>query len=115
MTSFIRSTVGICLGIGLLLAAPGVATAAGETTVAFTSTVTVAQNPDGILCFDLAPGDVITGTYTYDSKAPDANGDPNFGQFVYGSSPNGMTLRAAGQQKSTSPSNFDFELFLDNG
>jgi len=67
------------------------------------------------VCFDIVPGAVITGTYTYDSKAKDTNSDPTVGDYWYYSAPDGITIRAGdGSETSSASSGTQFLVELVN-
>ena len=116
MRSLIRSSIAAFLAISALLVAPGSASAKETlTTVSFTATVATVDDPLGQVCFGIAPGDVITGTYTYDSKAKDTNSDPTVGDYWYYSAPDGITIRAGdGSETSSAPSGTQFLVELVN-
>lgn len=114
MSLFIRSTVAVCFGLGVLLVAPAVVYAKGGTTISFTATVADVHDPYGILCVGINTGDTITGTYTYDAKTPDTNNDPTVGDYWSYASPNGIGLTVNGQQTSTDPDNTAFLVELVN-
>ena len=115
MTSFIRSRIAVALAIGLILVTTGQALAGTKlTTISFTATVDEVADYFGNLCVDIAPGDVITGTYTFDAKADDSNSDPTVGDYWTNSGPGGITVRVGGQTASSDPDNTQFLVELVN-
>ena len=62
-------TVGVSLLVAGLLAPPSNAAAMPEgVTINLTAVVDLVDNPNGVPLGDIAPGDVITGSYTYNPK-----------------------------------------------
>jgi hypothetical protein len=59
-------------------------------------------------------GDPITGSYLYDSTAPDANPEPTIGDYYYTKPPSGITVRAGRFQFRTDPTNVDFQIEIEN-
>jgi hypothetical protein len=55
-------------------------------------------------------GDIITGSYTYDTSAPDTNPSPNVGDYRYNSPPFGVSLNCNGFTFETDPQNVNFLL-----
>jgi hypothetical protein len=63
----------------------------------------------------ISPGDIITGTYTYESTTPDSSPlDPIVGHYYHYSSPAGISLNVAGFTFQTDPMNVEFLLGVGN-
>lgn len=60
------------------------------------------------------PGDIITGTYTYDSTTPDTNPSFEVGDYEHYSSPYGISLTVGGFLFATDPTNVSFLLEVVN-
>jgi hypothetical protein len=67
-------TAGVTLLVAGLLAPPSsAATKPTSVTINLTAVVDIVDNPNGVPVGDIAPGDVITGSYTYNPKTNDIN------------------------------------------
>ena len=90
-----------------LMTAPAAANAAPTKTltVAITAQVELIDDPFGILCETLQPGEVITGTYTYTLGTPDSNGVDFVADYFYTAAPNGISLNLGGAITGTDPGN----------
>jgi hypothetical protein len=109
--------LGLCVcAIALLLTAPRGAAAAPDRTitVAIAAQVEGVDDRDGLLCVPLAPGDIITGTYTYTLGAPDTNDLDFVADYAYSAPPNGIALELGGATTGTDPSNTNFIVELVN-
>jgi hypothetical protein len=62
-------------------------------------------------------GDVITGTYVYESTTPDTSTSPTVGDYWHTTAPFGITLNAGGFVFRTDPNNVNFlvEIVNDHG
>jgi hypothetical protein len=78
------------------------------------ATVSLVDDPDNLLNNTVAPGDIITGIYTYDSFAVDSNPLPEVGDYRYTTAPNGIRLSVNGLNFGTDPANVDFLLEVTN-
>jgi len=78
------------------------------------ATVSLVDDADNLLNNTVAPGDIITGIYTYDSFAVDSNPLPEVGDYRYTTAPNGIRLSVNGLNFGTDPSNVDFLLEVTN-
>jgi hypothetical protein len=108
---------GLCVcAIALLLTTSQRASAAPDrtVTVAITAQVETVDDPGGLLCVALAPGDNIAGTYTYTLGAADTNDADFVADYVYSAPPNGIALQLAGATTGTDPSNTNFIVELVN-
>jgi hypothetical protein len=65
-------TVGLSLLVAGLLALPSsAATSPTRVTINLTAVVDPVDNPNGVPVGNIAPGDVIAGSYTYNPKTKD--------------------------------------------
>ena len=82
--------------------------------IEITATVSLVDDPDNLLNNAVAPGDIITGIYTYDSFAVDSNPLPEVGDYRYTTARNGIRLNVNGLRFGTNPANVDFLLEVVN-
>jgi hypothetical protein len=82
--------------------------------IEISATVSLVDDPDNLLHNAVAPGDVITGIYTYDSFAVDSNPLSQIGDYYYSTAPNGIRLNVNGLTFATDPRNVNFLLELVN-
>ena len=82
--------------------------------IVITATVSLVDDPDNLLNNTVAPGDIITGIYTYDSFAVDSNPLPEVGDYRYTTAPNGIRLSVNGLNFGTDPADVDFLLEVVN-
>lgn len=59
-------------------------------------------------------GDLITGSYTYDTDTPDSNPLPGVGDYEYFAYPSGFSLSVGGLDFMTDPANTDFLIEIVN-
>lgn len=59
-------------------------------------------------------GDTITGTYTYDTSAPDSSPLLGIGRYEYYAPPSGIFIHVAGFESRTDPENTDFVVTTEN-
>ncbi len=59
-------------------------------------------------------GDIITGSYTYDSETPDSNPFNSLGEYWHFSPPYGVSLSAGGFVFETDPDNVSFLVGISN-
>ena len=78
------------------------------------ATVSIVDDPDNLLNNTVAPGDIITGIYTYNSFAVDSNPLPEVGDYRYTTAPNGIRLSVNGLTFGTNPADVDFLLEVVN-
>jgi len=78
------------------------------------ATVSLVDDPDNLLNNTVAPGDIITGIYTYNSFAVDSNPLPEVGDYRYTTAPNGIRLSVNGLTFGTNPADVDFLLEVVN-
>ena len=93
-TKFLRK-LGLLLAIALvagLVWKPASANCA-QVRIVIRATVRLVEDPFNLLNNTVAPGDIITGIYTYDSFAVDSNPFPEIGDYRYTTAPNGIDSR----------------------
>jgi hypothetical protein len=78
------------------------------------ATVRSVDDPDNLLNNTVAPGDIITGMYSYNSFAVDSNPLPEVGDYRYITAPNGIRLKVNGLTFGTDPAEVDFLLEVAN-
>lgn len=83
-------------------------------TMTLVAEVVAVSNPFGCLCAPVAPGDTITGTYSYDVRAADTNPDDTVGDYRFATPDTGISLDINGRTTGTDPSNVDFLVELVN-
>jgi hypothetical protein len=108
----------VALFISSILVAGFPMKAAAETiTIAITAEVSEVSDPGGYLGGAINVGDVITGTYVYESTTPDTNSFPTVGDYWHTTAPFGITLNAGGIVFRTDPNNVNFivEIVNDHG
>ncbi len=72
------------------------------------------QDPDNYLDGGINIGDLITGTYTYDTDTPDSSPSPNVGRYEYYGYPCGFFLTVGGFEFVTDPADSYFFLEIGN-
>ena len=82
--------------------------------IEISATVRSVDDPDNLLNNRVAPGDIITGFYSYNSFAVDSNPLPEVGDYRYTTAPNGIRLNVVGLTFGTDPANVDFLLEVTN-
>jgi hypothetical protein len=80
--------------------------------IEITATVSFIDDPDNLLNNAVAPGDTITGIYSYDSSAVDSNPLEQVGDYRYTTAPNGIRLNVNGLSFVTNPADVDFLIEL---
>jgi hypothetical protein len=109
-------TVGVTLLVAGLLAAPSsAATKPTSVTISLTAVVDIVDNPNGVPVGDIAPGDVITGSYTYNPKTNDINPSKEAGDYPHNQQPYGMQLNLGSFSVATDETNVDFQIGIFNG
>jgi hypothetical protein len=109
-------TLTLSLAIALLawiLCNPTTAHCA-QVRIIISATVSLVDDPDNLLNNTVAPGDIITGIYIYDSFAVDTNPLPEVGDYRYTTAPNGIRLSVNGLTFATDPAHVDFLLEVVN-
>lgn len=103
--------------ITVLLLASGSVVRAEIITIAIEATVDWVNDPCDYLEGNITPGDIITGTYTYDSDTVDSSPLTTVGDYWYYDSPFGISLSVDGIDFRTDPCNVNFlvEIINDHG
>lgn len=84
-------------------------------TINITAQITSIDDLDGVLNGQLSVGDIIRGTYTYDSCTPDSRPlNPAIGDYQHHSPPYGIRLSAGGFTFQTDPNNVEFLVEICN-
>lgn len=87
----------------------------GETiTINLTAEIVGIDDRDGLLEGRISVGDIITGSYTYDSDTPDTNPLSEVGDYWHASSPYGVILTTGEFVFQTDPENVNFVLEVGN-
>jgi len=112
----IFTKLGLPLALALAVGVVWTPTSAtcGQIKIEITATVSLVDDPDNLLNNAVAPGDIITGIYTYDSFAVDSNPLPEVGDYRYTTARNGIRLNVNGLRFGTNPANVDFLLEVVN-
>ena len=79
-----------------------------------TAEITGLEDPCALLNGQLAAGDIITGSYTYNSDTPDTNPLSTVGDYWHYSAPYGIVLSAGGFVFQTDPDNVTFHVGIAN-
>jgi hypothetical protein len=98
--------LAIALAAGLVWTPPSATCA--QIGIEIRATVRSVDDPDNLLNNTVAPGDIITGIYSYNSFAVDSNPLPQVGDYRYATAPNGIRLHVNGLTFGTDPANVDF-------
>ena len=77
-------------------------------TIEIEATVDSVEDNGNYLEGQINPGDIITGTYTYESTTPDTNPSPYVGDYEHFASPAGIFLSVGEFDFTTDPTNVDF-------
>jgi len=82
-----------------------------------TAEVALVDDPGDTLGGVISVGDIITGTYIYESTTPDSNPLPTVGDYWHSTPPYGITINAGELVFKTDPDNVDFlvEIVNDHG
>ena len=84
-------------------------------TIEITAEVDSVRDEDNYLEGRINPGDIITGTYTYESTTPDSNPSSTVeGHYWHYAPPAGVSLTAGGFNFTTDPSNVEFLVLIAN-
>ncbi|MHC4333594.1 MAG: PEP-CTERM sorting domain-containing protein [Planctomycetota bacterium] len=106
----------------MLLIAAGVCSLAFQGQRADATLITIAIEAEVDYVEDLGsylegrinPGDIITGTYTYDSTTPDTNPSAYVGDYEHRAAPAGISLTVGGFNFASDPTNVYFLLSVCN-
>ncbi len=86
-------------------------------TIAIEATVDYVRDEYNYLEGQISPGDIITGTYTYESTTPDSSASQSIGRYEHCISPAGMFLNIGGIDGfdfRTNPEDVDFLIEITN-
>jgi hypothetical protein len=83
-------------------------------TINLTAVVDIVDNPNGLTLGDIAPDDVITGSYTYNPQTKDADSSVEVGFYPHTQQPYGMQLDMGSFSVQTDPANVDFQITITN-
>jgi hypothetical protein len=103
-----------------LLVILGVACSAGPAqgaviTIAIEGVVDYAYDPHGFLGVDVEVGDLITGTYTYDTDTPDSSPIEGYAAYWYYDAPWSISLSVKGVEFKTDPASVDYGIAISDG
>ncbi len=91
-----------------------VVSVAETTTINLIAGVAEVDDPFNLLGGKIKVGDVITGSYTYDTSTPDTNPLVQVGDYQHYASPNGVRINAGPWIFETNPNNVNFLIELVN-
>ena len=111
MKTKVVSIMAACFSIISFCAKPAEATLM---TIAIEAVVDDVQDPDNYLNGRIQIGDVITGTYTYDTDTPDSNPSIYIGMYEHHTSPYGIKLTIGDFVFQSDPGNIDFLVSVGN-
>jgi hypothetical protein len=77
-------------------------------TIAIEALVTVVDDDADLLDGAISTGDIITGTYTYNTNTPDTNPLSTVGDYWHSQSPYGVSLSCNDLEFKTDPDNVNF-------
>jgi hypothetical protein len=85
--------------------------------IAITADVALVDDRSSLLDSAVNVGDIITGTYVYESTTLDTNSLPTVGVYQHSTAPFGITLNVGGLEFRTDPANVNFlvEIVNDHG
>ena len=99
---------------GLLAPLSSAAAKPKSVTINLSAVVDLVDNPNGVPVGTIAPGDVITGSYTYNPKAKDISPGREFGAYTHNQPPYGIQLIVGSFSIETDPANVDFQIGIAN-
>ena len=102
------------LAAGLLALPSSAATSPTRVTINLTTVVDLVDNPNGVPVGNIAPGDVIAGSYTYNPKAKDISPLVEFGAYPHNQQPYGIQLNLGSFSVETDPTYVDFQIAIGN-
>ena len=82
--------------------------------IAIEARVSQVEDPANLLESNIAPNDLITGTYTYNSDTPDTNPSSSEGAYWHDSTPYGINLSGGGYDFETDPTDVEFSIAIGN-
>ena len=101
-----------CILWGLTLSPPRAR--ATLITIQIEAVVDYVGDPHGYLEGKVSPGDIITGSYMYESTTPDTNPLERGGRYEHAAAPHGIFLSVGGFDFETNPGNVDFLIEVEN-
>ena len=104
--------LGICVLCGLVFWP--VAAQAVLITIEIEAVVDRVDDPHGYLEGKIIVGDIITGSYMYESTTPDTNPLQKGGRYEHTTAPHGIFLSVGGFVFETNPGNVDFLIEIEN-
>lgn len=87
---------------------------AAPISIDITATISWISDSDGFLTGRIGVGDIIRGTYIYETTTADTNGSPEVGDYRHTTAPFGVTLAVNGFRFRTDPGDVDFLVELCN-
>jgi hypothetical protein len=107
----LASTAALFAGLSALL--PGIASAY-PITIDIEAVVRDFRDDGGLLGGSIGVGSLFTGSYTYESTAPDNNDFPGVSDYWHSQSPYGITVGSGGLTFATDPDNVQFLVEMVN-
>jgi hypothetical protein len=102
--------------LAAFLVAVALCTGSGQAaivTMNLTAEITELDDRGGLFSGQINVGDIITGSYTYDSDTPDANPSSTVGDYWHTGPPYGINLIAGGFVFQTDPDTANVSLFIE--
>ena len=87
---------------------------AAPISIDLTATISWISDSDGFLTGHIGVGDIIHGTYIYETTTADTNALPEVGDYRHTTAPFGLTLEVNGYLFRTNPGDVDFLLEICN-
>lgn len=87
---------------------------AAQVKIDIVAQVTVVDDPNGLLGNKVQVGDLVTGTYSYESTTPDSNPAIKIGDYWHSSPRYGVALNVNELQFRTDPNDVDFLIEIVN-
>ena len=100
--------------ITVLMLANGSTLRAEIITIAIEATVDWVDDPCNVFEGNITPGDIVTGTYKYDSETSDSNPLSTVGHYWHYDSPFGVSLSVGGFDFRNDPCNVNFVIGITN-
>jgi len=93
---------------------PYITTDSSKITVKIVATITEVQDSNTLLGGAIHVNDTITGKYVYDTGVADSEPDPNYGSYLYTSSPYGFEVKVGNFDFKSDPNNVYFAIGIIN-
>jgi hypothetical protein len=84
-------------------------------TIAIEGVVDYAYDPYGFLGVDIELGDLITGTYTYDTDTPDSSPIEDYAAYWYYDARGSISLSVKGVEFKTDPASVNYRIAISDG